>query len=84
MDDSIFVDLVNALLVYEKDDKDNKDKEAPRKGKESSREKESPKDEKEKDSESSKAEVKTEKTNDSKDSSKESGKFPSMHIFSVS
>ncbi|XP_043284360.1 histone-lysine N-methyltransferase E(z) isoform X2 [Venturia canescens] len=74
MDDSIFVDLVNALLVYEKDDKE---KEGPKKGKESSKEKESLKDEKEKGE--IKIEVKSEDPDDHKD--KDSPRFPSMQIF---
>lgn len=75
MDDSIFVDLVNALANYEKDDKE---REQIRKGKESSKEKENQKENEKKDE--IKSETKTEKT--------ESGKtmatpFPSIHIFNV-
>ncbi|GAB1866049.1 [histone H3]-lysine(27) N-trimethyltransferase [Camponotus japonicus] len=75
MDDSIFVDLVNALANYEKDDKE---REQIRKGKESSKEKENQKENEKKDE--IKSEIKTEKT--------ESGKtmatpFPSIHIFNA-
>lgn len=76
MDDSIFVDLVNALVNYEREDKD---KEQTKKGKESLKEKENQKENEKKDVET-KTEMKTDKT--------ESGKtaaipFPSMHIFNV-
>lgn len=74
MDDSIFVDLVNALVNYERDDKD---KEQTKKGKESLKEKENQKENEKKDVET-KTEIKIEKT--------ESGRtipFPSMHIFNV-
>ncbi|CAL1676168.1 unnamed protein product [Lasius platythorax] len=76
MDDSIFVDLVNALANYEKDDKE---REQIKKGKESSKEKENQKENEKKDMEI-KSEIKIEKT--------ESGKtmatpFPSMHIFNA-
>lgn len=76
MDDSIFVDLVNALINYEKEDKE---KEQTRKGKEPLREKDNQKDDEKKDIEG-KYETKTEKI--------ENGKaltvpFPSMHIFNV-
>lgn len=76
MDDSIFVDLVNALANYEKDDKE---REQIKKGKESSKEKENQKENEKKDIEI-KSEIKMEKI--------ESGKttatpFPSMHIFNV-
>jgi len=75
MDDSIFVDLVNALANYEREDKD---KEQVKKGKESLKEKENQKENDKKDE--IKIETKTEKT--------ESGRtaatpFPSMHIFNV-
>lgn len=75
MDDSIFVDLVNALANYEREDKD---KEQTKKGKEMLREKENQKENEKKDAE--KTESRTEKT--------ESGRtaavpFPSMHIFNV-
>lgn len=75
MDDSIFVDLVNALANYEREDKD---KEQVKKGKESLKEKENQKENDKKDE--IKVEINTEKT--------ESGKtaatpFPSMHIFNV-
>lgn len=78
MDDSIFVNLVNALANYEKDDKE-KEHTQSKKGKESFKEKENQKENEKKDAET-KSEVKTEKT--------ESGKtmatpFPSMHIFNV-
>lgn len=76
MDDSIFVDLVNALLVYEKDDKE---KETPKKMKESSKDKESVKEEKEKGE--AKTEVKSEKSDELKD--KDNPRFPSMQIFGV-
>ena len=66
MDDSIFVDLVNALLTYEKDDKE---KEAPKKGNVFYKDKEN------KDSDK-------DKKGDSNDDS--STPFPSMQIFSVS
>ncbi|XP_050465065.1 histone-lysine N-methyltransferase E(z) isoform X2 [Cataglyphis hispanica] len=76
MDDSIFVDLVNALANYEKDDKE---RELIKKGKESFKEKENRKENEKKDVEI-KSEIKTEKI--------ESGKttailFPSMHIFNA-
>lgn len=75
MDDSIFVDLVNALANYEKEDKE---REHIKKGKEPLKEKENHKENEKKDIEM-KSEIKTEKT--------ESGKtvipFPSMHIFNV-
>ncbi|XP_029175281.1 histone-lysine N-methyltransferase E(z) isoform X2 [Nylanderia fulva] len=76
MDDSIFVDLVNALANYEKDDKE---REQVKKGKESFKEKENQRENEKKDIET-KSESKTEKT--------ESGKtmatpFPSMHIFNA-
>lgn len=76
MDDSIFVDLVNALANYEKDDKE---REQIKKGKESSKEKENQKENEKKDIEI-KSEIKMEKI--------DSGKimatpFPSIHIFNV-
>lgn len=76
MDDSIFVDLVNALANYEKDDKE---REQIKKGKESFKEKENQKENEKKDIEI-KSESKIEKA--------ESGKmmatpFPSIHIFNV-
>ncbi|XP_011862501.1 PREDICTED: histone-lysine N-methyltransferase E(z) isoform X2 [Vollenhovia emeryi] len=73
MDDSIFVDLVNALLNYERDDKD---REQTRKGKESLKEKENQKENEKKDVE--KSENKTEKTDGGK-----AAPFPSMHIFNA-
>lgn len=76
MDDSIFVDLVNALANYEKDDKE---KEQIKKGKESSREKDSQKEEEKKETDS-KIEIKTEKTEEGKTAVTP---FPSMHIFNV-
>ncbi|XP_072754077.1 histone-lysine N-methyltransferase E(z) isoform X2 [Anoplolepis gracilipes] len=76
MDDSIFVDLVNALANYEKDDKE---REQVKKGKDSSKEKENQKENEKKDIDM-KSEIKTEKS--------ESGKtmatpFPSIHIFNA-
>ncbi|XP_032672415.1 histone-lysine N-methyltransferase E(z) isoform X2 [Odontomachus brunneus] len=76
MDDSIFVDLVNALINYEKEDKE---KEQTRKGKEPLREKDNQKEDERKDVDG-KCEIKTEKN--------ENGKpiivpFPSMHIFNA-
>lgn len=76
MDDSIFVDLVNALANYEKDDKD---REQIKKGKEPLKERENQKENEKKDVEI-KSETKLDKT--------EYGKtavtpFPSMHIFNV-
>lgn len=73
MDDSIFVDLVNALLNYEKEDKEH-----TKKGKEPLKEKDNQKENEKKDE--TKTETRIEKT--------ESGKtavtlFPSMHIFNV-
>ncbi|XP_033224631.1 histone-lysine N-methyltransferase E(z)-like isoform X3 [Belonocnema kinseyi] len=65
MDDSIFADLVNALLTYEKDEKE---KEAPKKGKDLSKDKEN------KDSDK-------DKKCESKEES--SSPFPSMQIFSA-
>lgn len=76
MDDSIFVDLVNALANYEKEDKD---REHVKKGKEPLKEKENQK-------ENDKRDVETK--SESKMDKSESGKtaatpFPSMHIFNV-
>lgn len=76
MDDSIFVDLVNALANYEKDDKE---RELIKRGKESFKEKENRKENEKKDVEI-KSDIKTEKI--------ESGKttatpFPSVHVFYV-
>jgi len=71
MDDSIFVELVNALINSEKEDKE---REQIKKGKESLRDQR----ENEKKDSDVKSEVKVEKT--------ESGManpFPSMHIFNV-
>lgn len=71
MDDSIFVDLVNALTNYEKEDKE---REQVKKGKEFLKEKENQKENEKKDIDM-KCEIKT-----------EDGKtvvFPSMHIFNV-
>ncbi|XP_071631924.1 histone-lysine N-methyltransferase E(z) isoform X2 [Temnothorax longispinosus] len=72
MDDSIFVDLVNALANYEKDDKD---KEQTKKGKESLKEKEN-----EKKDDEMKTELKTDKTEGGKTAATP---FPSMHIFNA-
>lgn len=74
MDDSIFVDLVNALANYEKDDKE---REHTKKGKESLREKENQREDEKKDVEV-KSEIKVEKTENGK-----TAFFPSMHIFNV-
>ncbi|XP_025155938.1 histone-lysine N-methyltransferase E(z) isoform X1 [Harpegnathos saltator] len=76
MDDSIFVDLVNALVNYEKEDKE---KEQTKKGKEPLREKDNQKEDEKKDIEG-RSEIKIEKI--------ENGKtltvpFPSMHIFNA-
>ncbi|XP_076621955.1 histone-lysine N-methyltransferase E(z) isoform X6 [Colletes latitarsis] len=71
MDDSIFVDLVNALTQYEKEDKE---REQTKKGKEKEEDKER------KDS-NVKAEVKTEKSLE--DSKMHGNPFPSMHIFNA-
>ncbi|XP_012285024.1 histone-lysine N-methyltransferase E(z) isoform X2 [Orussus abietinus] len=81
MDDSIFVDLVNALLTYEKDDKE---KEQPKKGKESSKDKESQKDDDKdrKDTESFKTEVKVKKEPEDLEREKDVP-FPSMQIFNA-
>lgn len=73
MDDSIFVELVNALINYERDDKE---REQIKKGKESLRDQK----ENEKKDIDIKSEIKIEKT--------ENGTpmvtpFPSMHIFNV-
>ncbi|CAK9806662.1 Histone-lysine N-methyltransferase E(z) [Anthophora plagiata] len=73
MDDSIFVDLVNALVQYEKEDKD---RENTKKGKE----KEDDKDRDRKDS-FFKADVKTEKSLE--ESKTDKNPFPSMHIFNA-
>lgn len=70
MDDSIFVDLVNALVHYEKEDKD---KEQTKKGKEK---------EDDKDKTVIKAESKTEKLLEEIKADK--NPFPSMHIFNAS
>ncbi|XP_048513927.1 histone-lysine N-methyltransferase E(z) isoform X3 [Athalia rosae] len=86
MDDSIFVDLVNALMQYEKDDRD---KEFPRKGKELSKEKENPKEDDSEPAETEilNVEVKLEKidedTKDLKDKNATNASFPSMHIFNA-
>ncbi|XP_077280365.1 histone-lysine N-methyltransferase E(z) isoform X2 [Temnothorax americanus] len=76
MDDSIFVDLVNALANYEKDDKD---KEQTKKGKEFLKEKENQKENEKKDVEM-KTELKTDKTEGGKTAATP---FPSMHIFNA-
>ena len=67
MDDSIFVDLVNALLAYEKEDKEE---EAPKKGKDLVKEKDNKESDKDK-----KVKPKEEAP---------STPFPSMQIFNVS
>ncbi|XP_015436138.1 PREDICTED: histone-lysine N-methyltransferase E(z) isoform X1 [Dufourea novaeangliae] len=72
MDDSIFVDLVNALAQYEKDDKE---REHTKKGKEKEEDKDK------RDSSSIKAEVKSEKS--SEDVKTEVNPFPTMHIFNA-
>lgn len=77
MDDSIFVDLVNALANYEKEDKE---REQTKKGKEPLREKDNQKEDEKKD-----IEIKSEVKNEIKT---ENGMtvavpFPSMHIFNV-
>ncbi|XP_071575394.1 histone-lysine N-methyltransferase E(z) isoform X1 [Temnothorax nylanderi] len=76
MDDSIFVDLVNALANYEKEDKD---KEQTKKGKESLKEKENQKENDKKDVEM-KTELKIDKTEGGKTAATP---FPSMHIFNA-
>lgn len=87
MDDSIFVDLVNALMHYEKDDKD---KDPPKKGRELSKDKDNPKDDDAEnvDTEGIKTEVKLEKVEEDSEDNKEKKSsntpFPSMHIFNVS
>lgn len=81
MDDSIFVDLVNALMHYEKDDKE---KELPKKAKDVSKDEEAEAVE----LEGMRAEVKLEKIDadckDSKEKESSQTPFPSMHIFNVS
>lgn len=74
MDDSIFVDLVNALANYEKEDKE---REHTKKGKETSKEKENQKEIEKKDSE-----IKTDARTDN--TKTVANPFPSMHIFNVS
>lgn len=78
MDDSIFVDLVNALVNYEREDKE---KEQSKKGKESFREKECQKedDKEKKDNNNLKPEVKPESAEDAKPENS----FPSMQIFNA-
>lgn len=75
MDDSIFVDLVNALVNYEKEDKE---KEQTKKGKEPLKEKDNQKEDEKKDE--VKCEIKTERIENGKILSVP---FPSMHIFNV-
>lgn len=72
MDDSIFVDLVNALAQYEKEDKE---REQTKRGKE----KEEDKDRKDS---SVKIEIKSEKSLE--DVKMDGTPFPSIHIFNVS
>lgn len=72
MDDSIFVDLVNALAQYEKEDKE---REQTKKGKEKD-------DDKDRKDNNGKTEIKTEKL--SEDIKMHGNPFPSMHIFNVS
>ena len=68
MDDSIFVDLVNALASYEREDKD---KEHQKKGKDSSKE-------------NAKNDEKDKKQNKSQMNDTLNTLFPSMQIFNVS
>lgn len=75
MDDSIFVDLVNALANYERVDRE---KEHTKKGKDVLREKENQKEDEKKDIEV-KSEIKVEKT----ENGMMATPFPSMHIFNV-
>nr|XP_050864260.1 histone-lysine N-methyltransferase E(z) isoform X1 [Vespula vulgaris] len=77
MDDSIFVDLVNALVNYERDDKE---REHTKKGKES-KEKEDQKDDDKDNKDDVKAEVSVEKPIE--DSKAQATPFPSMHIFNA-
>nr|XP_034184102.1 histone-lysine N-methyltransferase E(z) isoform X4 [Osmia lignaria] len=83
MDDSIFVDLVNALVQYEREDKD---REHTKKGKEKEdgkdKDKDKDKDTCKKDS-NGKGEWKTEKSSEEAKSDKISTPFPSMHIFNA-
>lgn len=77
MDDSIFVDLVNALVQYEREDKD---KEQTKKGKEKDESKEKDKDRKD----NAKAETKNDKlSDDGKTINDKNNPFPSMHIFNA-
>lgn len=76
MDDSIFVDLVNALINYEKEDKE---KEQTKKGKEPLREKDNQKEDEKKDVEG-KYEIRIEKIENGRTLTTP---FPSMHIFNV-
>lgn len=77
MDDSIFIDLVKALLTYEKDDKE---KDLSRKCKESSKEK----DDKEKKDIDIKTDIKGETIAAEIVEEKDATRFPSMQIFNVS
>lgn len=74
MDDSIFVELVNALVSYEKEDKE---REQVKKGKESLRDQK----ETEKKDIDVKSEVQLEK---SENGTAMATPFPTMHIFNVS
>lgn len=71
MDDSIFVDLVNALTNYEKEDKE---REQVKKGKEFLKEKENQKENEKKD---------MDLKSDVKGDDGKTTVFPSMHIFNV-
>ncbi|KAK0158340.1 hypothetical protein PV328_009355 [Microctonus aethiopoides] len=76
MDDSIFIDLVKALLTYEKDDKE---KDLSRKCKESSKEK----DDKDKKDVDIKTDIKGETITSEIVEEKDATRFPSMQIFNA-